>query len=93
LIVALFAVWLAVCLASGAAFAVAQLWLPTARWPLGYTVLACVSIDFRPRLQSGLTWILPQTKSVSAWSHLRGRCFRMPWLPLLPPSGSLSLPR
>ncbi len=83
---------LTLCLAGGAVFGLAQVWLPHANWPIGYTALACLNAEARPRWRVGVAWILPQINSISAWSSLRGRCFWTPWLPFLPESGRAALP-
>ncbi|MCS6909133.1 MAG: hypothetical protein NZM11_00970 [Anaerolineales bacterium] len=77
------------CLLSMALFGLLQGWLPTARLPLGYRVVACVNA---PAGQHGvvLRWLVPELSSMIV---LRGPgCVWLPWLPVLPVAGSLHFP-
>lgn len=75
-----------------ALFGLLQGWLPTARLPLGYRVIACVNA---PAGQHGvvLSWLAPDPEELSPMIVPRGRgCVWLPWLPVLPVAGSLHFP-
>jgi hypothetical protein len=80
---------LTACLLSLALFGLAQVWLPEAGLPLGYRIVACVSVATgRHWVQFG--WILPEMRSsLGPWPP---GCVWLPWLPILPGSGSLNFP-
>lgn len=86
---ALLAACLGACLVAG----LSQFWLPTAGWPIGYTVYACADAARTggPRLE--VAWSVPQLmSSIVPGSPPRPGCAFLPWLPMLPPTGRLLFP-
>ena len=82
---------ISLCLGCGVMIGLFQV-APTAGWPIGYVVDACVGVETTGRWQVGVWWIAPWLSSMPPVYLPQHYCIWLPWLPILPLRGGLAIP-
>ncbi len=86
-------VMLALCLATSAVCVASQSFMTDLPLPFGYLMSVCGVFRTQPPVQMGLMWGSPLfSATFPPYGGPANGCYIIPWLPVLPQSGSLALP-